>query len=153
MGLPAQLARHLHDQGELPMRRALRHTLPLLLLGVVSVHAEEHPGRPLYLRYCAACHGRQGHGDGPVAPALGEKPTDLMQLAATHGEEFPLQAVVDAIDGTRRVRAHGVSEMPVWGEVFQPDRASRKEKLAARSKMIAIADYIRFLQGAPLPSH
>src|SRR5262249_46184243 len=82
-------------------------------------------------------------GDGPVAPALGEKPTDLTQLAATHGEEFPLQAVVDAIDGTRTVRAHGVSEMPVWGEVFQPDRASPQQKLAARSKIIAIADYLR----------
>ena len=131
----------------------LRHTLVVLLLGVVTVHAEDHPGRPLYLRYCAACHGRQGRGDGPVAPALEEKPTDLTQLAATHGDEFPLQAVVDAIDGTRTVRAHGVSEMPVWGEVFQPYRASPKEKLAARSKIIAIADYLRSLQGAPLPSH
>src|SRR6516165_6975954 len=85
------------------MKRALRHTLLLLLLSVVTVHAGEQPGQALYLRYCAACHGRQGRGDGPVAPALGEKPTDLTQLAATHGEEFPLQAVVDAIDGTRTV--------------------------------------------------
>ena len=136
------------------MMRALRHTLLLLLLSVVSVNAgEEHPGRPLYLRYCAACHGRQGRGDGPVAPALGEKPTDLTQLAAMHGEEFPLKAVVDAIDGTRTVRAHGVSEMPVWGEVFLPDRASPKEKVAGRGKMIAIADYLRSLQGLPPPSH
>ena len=124
----------------------------VLLLGVVTVHAEDHPGRPLYLRYCAACHGRQGRGDGPVAPALGEKPTDLTQLAA-HGEEFPLQAVVDAIDGTRTVRAHGVSEMPVWGEVFEPSSASREQKLVARSKIVAIADYLRSLQGARPPSH
>jgi len=135
------------------MRRTLRHTLLLLVLSAVPVHAAEQPGRSLYLRYCAACHGRQGHGDGPVAPALGEKPTDLTQLAATHGEEFPLQAVVDAIDGTRTVRAHGVSEMPVWGEVFLPDRASPKEKVAGRGKIIAIADYLRSLQGLPPPSH
>jgi len=136
------------------MMRALRHTLLLLLLSIVSVNAgEEHPGRPLYLRYCAACHGRQGRGDGPVAPALGEKPTDLTQLAATHGEEFPLKAVVDAIDGTRTVRAHGVSEMPVWGEVFLPDSASPKEKVAGRGKIITIADYLRSLQGLPPRSH
>ena len=135
------------------MKPALRHPLLLLLLSVVTVHAGEHPGRQLYLRYCAACHGRQGRGDGPVAPALGEKPTDLTQLAATHGEEFPLQAVVDAIDGTRTVRAHGVSEMPVWGEVFQPDRASPQPRLAGRRKIVAIADYLRSLQGARLPSH
>jgi hypothetical protein len=74
-------------------------------------------------------------------------------LAATHGEEFPLQAVVDAIDGTRTVRAHGVSEMPVWGEVFQPDRASPQPRLAGRRKIVAIADYLRSLQGTPPPSH
>src|SRR5215831_21332121 len=90
----------------------------ILVLAAGTASAGDDPGRQLYLRYCAACHGRQGRGDGPVAPALGEKPTDLTQLAATHGDEFPLQAVVDAIDGTRTVRAHGVSEMPVWGEVF-----------------------------------
>ena len=49
------------------MRRTLRHTLLLLVLSAVPVHAAEQPGRSLYLRYCAACHGRQGHGDGPVA--------------------------------------------------------------------------------------
>ena len=135
------------------MKRALRHTLLLLLLSVVTVHAGEQPGQALYLRYCAACHGRQGRGDGPVAPALGEKPTDLTQLAATHGEEFPLQAVVDAIDGTRTLRAHGVSEMPVWGEVFRPDSASPQQKVVARRKIVPIADYLRSLQGARLPSH
>jgi mono/diheme cytochrome c family protein len=134
------------------MRRTLRHTRLLLVLSAVPVHAAEQPGWSLYLRYCAACHGRQGHGDGPVAPALGEKPTDLTQLAATHGEEFPLQAVVDAIDGTRTLHAHGVSEMPVWGEVFRADSASPQQKLVARRKMLAIADYLRSLQGAPPPS-
>src|SRR5262249_29420480 len=91
--------------------------------------------------------------DGPVAPALGEKPTDLTQLAATHGEEFPLQAVVDAIDGTRTVRAHGVSNMPVWGEVLRPDSASPQQKLVARRKIVAIAAYLRSLQGTRPPSH
>jgi mono/diheme cytochrome c family protein len=135
------------------MMRVLRHTLFLLLVSLVTVHAGEQPGQPLYLRYCAACHGRQGRGDGPVAPALGEKPTDLTRLAATHGEKFPLQAVIDAIDGTRTVRAHGVSEMPVWGEVFQPNRASPQQRLVGRRKIIAIADYLRSLQGTPPPSH
>ena len=134
------------------MRGARRHALLLVVLSAVPVSAGEQPGRALYLRYCASCHGRQGRGDGPVAPALGEKPTDLTQLAATHGEEFPLQAVVDAIDGTRTVRAHGVSEMPVWGEVLRPDSASPQQKLVARGKIVAIAEYLRSLQGAPPPS-
>src|SRR5262245_32157883 len=135
------------------MMRTPRHTLLLLLLAIGTVHAAEQGGRPLYLRYCAACHGRQGHADGPVAPALAEKPTDLTQIAATHGGEFPLQVVIDAIDGTRTVRAHGVSDMPVWGEVLQPDSASSQQQLVARRKITAIAEYLRSLQGAPRPSH
>ena len=134
--------------------QTLRRTLLLLLLLIVgTAQAGDEAGRPLYLRYCAACHGREGRGDGPVAPALGEKPTDLTQIAAAHGDQFPLQTVVEAIDGTRTVRAHGVSEMPVWGEVFQPDPASPEQQLLARSKVIAIAGYLRSLQAAPRPSH
>ena len=68
--------------------RTLRRTLLLLLLLIVrTVQAGDEAGRPLYLRYCAACHGREGRGDGPVAPALGGN-TDLTQIAATHGDQF-----------------------------------------------------------------
>ena len=126
--------------------RAVRRTLLVTLLGVGNVLAANEAGRPLYLRYCAACHGREGRGDGPVAPALGEKPMDLTQLAAAHRGEFPMDAVVEAIDGTRTVRAHGVSEMPVWGEVFRPNPDSPEQEARARDKVIAIADYLRSLQ-------
>jgi mono/diheme cytochrome c family protein len=127
--------------------------LPLLLLVGGSAYAAEDAGRTLYLRYCASCHGRDGRGDGPVAPALGEKPIDLTQIAAAHGGEFPFVAVCEAIDGTRTVRAHGVSEMPIWGEVFQSDPATPLEQqILAAGKVIAIARYLRVLQrGAPPP--
>jgi mono/diheme cytochrome c family protein len=128
--------------------------LLLLLLAAGTAHAGDEAGRTLYLRYCAACHGREGRGDGPVAPALGEKPTDLSQIAAAHEGHFPLETVVEAIDGTRTVRAHGVSEMPVWGEVFQADPASPlDQQILARGKVIVIAGYLRALQAAPRPSH
>jgi mono/diheme cytochrome c family protein len=141
-------------KGKTAMMRTLRRTLLLLLLLTVgTVQAGDEAGRPLYLRYCAACHGREGRGDGPVAPALGEKPTDLTQIAPSHGDPFPLDAVVDAIDGTRSVRAHLVSEMPVWGEVFRTDPASHEQERVARSRVIAIARYVRSLQAAPGPSH
>jgi len=134
--------------------RTLRSALVLLLLTGGPVRAGEEAGRTLYLRYCASCHGREGRGDGPVAPALGEKPGDLTQISAEHGGQFPLDAVVEAIDGTRTVRAHGVSEMPVWGEVFQVDATSPlEEAIVARGKVIVIAGYLRSLQSAPRPSH
>jgi mono/diheme cytochrome c family protein len=116
------------------------------------VYGAEDAGRTLYVRYCASCHGRDGRGDGPVAPALGQKPTDLTQIAATPGGEFPFVAVCDAIDGTRTVRSHGVSEMPIWGEVFQSDPASPLEQqILASGKVMAIARYVRTLQRGAAP--
>jgi mono/diheme cytochrome c family protein len=135
------------------MMRTLRLTLPLLLLTVGTARAADEDGRALYRRYCAACHGIAGRGDGPVAPALGEQPTDLTQIAAAHGGKFPLEAVVEAIDGTRTVRAHGVSEMPVWGEVFRSDRAAPEQTRHVRARVTLIAEYLRSLQAASRPSH
>ncbi|HJW71093.1 MAG TPA: cytochrome c [Candidatus Binatia bacterium] len=94
----------------------------------------------------AACHGRDARGDGPVAPALGEKPTDLTRIAAAHGGTFPLQDVIEAIDGTRTVRAHGVSEMPVWGEVFGGNPGTSGQRLAGRRTVTLIAEYLRSVQ-------
>jgi mono/diheme cytochrome c family protein len=125
--------------------------LALVLAGGTAAAADD-AGRALYLRYCAACHGRDGRGDGPVAPALGEKPTDLTQIAASHGGAFPFLSVVEAIDGTRTVRAHGVSDMPIWGEVFEADRAAPLEQqILASGRVMVIARYVRTLQ-RPAPS-
>ena len=125
----------------------------LLLLSGRS-DAGEDVGRTLYLRYCASCHGRSGRGDGPVAPALGQKPIDLTQLATQHGGTFPFVDVCEAIDGTRSVRAHGVSEMPVWGEIFESDTTSPLEQqILAGGKVMAIARYLRTIQQVGPPAH
>ena len=125
----------------------------LLLLSGRS-DAGEDVGRTLYLRYCASCHGRSGRGDGPVAPALGQKPIDLTQLATQHGGTFSFVDVCEAIDGTRSVRAHGVSEMPVWGEIFESDTTSPLEQqILAGGKVMAIARYLRTLQQVGPPAH
>lgn len=127
--------------------------IAVLLLSIPAPgYAGEDAGRALYLRYCAACHGRDGRGDGPVAAALGEKPKDLTQIAAAHGGQFPLAAVIEAIDGTRTVRAHGVSEMPVWGDVFGTNAASPLEQqVQAAGRVMVIARYIDTLQAAAPP--
>ena len=132
--------------------KTLSRTLTLVLCTVATVYGADKTGRTLYLRYCAACHGRSGQGDGAVAPALGQQPTNLTQIAAAHGGQFPLAAVVEAIDGTRTVRAHGVSEMPVWGEVFRSDHFSPQQQLVMHAKIVAIASYLRSLQATPSSS-
>jgi mono/diheme cytochrome c family protein len=135
----------------------MRRTISLLALALFlagPAAAAEEAGRALYRRYCAACHGTAGRGDGPVAPALGEKPTNLTQIAARNKGEFPFVEVAEAIDGTRTVRAHGVSEMPIWGDVFQADpSAPIEQQLVAAGKILAITRYVRTLQQQGLPSH
>ncbi len=127
--------------------RALGLAALLLVPERAGAGSYEDAGRRLYVAYCAACHGRTGRGDGPVAPALGEQPTDLTRIAREHGGTFPFAEVVRVIDGTTTVRVHGVSEMPVWGEVLaeQPDW-SEEEAALALGKVILITRYLESIQ-------
>jgi mono/diheme cytochrome c family protein len=75
-------------------------------------------GEAIYIRYCAACHGRSLKGDGPVAPGLVNKPIDLTVLAAKNRGSFPYDKVAAMIDGRQTTRMHGTPDMPVWGEIF-----------------------------------
>lgn len=85
----------------------------------------EPPGAELYATYCASCHGADGRGHGPVAPALRTPPSDLTALARRNGGRFDDRAVLRAIDGGSEIEAHGTREMPVWGAVFQEELSGR----------------------------
>jgi mono/diheme cytochrome c family protein len=109
--------------------------------------SSESPGKATYTRYCSACHGRDGSGAGPVATWLTAKPTDLTQLAKNNGGEFPMMKVIQSIDGSATVRAHGDSDMPVWGDRFRADLGSSIARQAqTRGKILLIADYLRTIQ-------
>lgn len=98
----------------------ISRTLPLLAaaLAIACGQPDEPPpsGRQLYRTYCASCHGVDGRGDGPMAPALRAEPTDLTLLEARGA--FHESRIMAVIDGRRQVDAHGSREMPVWGGVF-----------------------------------
>jgi mono/diheme cytochrome c family protein len=77
-------------------------------------------GGDLFEFYCASCHGRDGTGNGPLAPALKTPPPDLTLIASRHGGVFS-RARVEAFvmhDGAETASAHGSEDMPVWGPVF-----------------------------------
>lgn len=75
-------------------------------------------GPDLYRGYCASCHGTEGKGDGPVAPALNSKMPDLTTIAQRNGGIFPGARVNKIISGDEIILAHGTREMPVWGPIF-----------------------------------
>jgi cytochrome c1 len=75
----------------------------------------DYSGAQLYQRYCAACHGLQGLGDGPVSSDIRVMVPDLTRIAKRHGGVFPEDDVRRIIDGRDVHMAHGTREMPVWG--------------------------------------
>lgn len=120
----------------------------LLCLPTSCAAAEpENVGKATYTQYCSACHGYDGKGNGPVANWLTAKPTDLTQIAKNAGGEFPMLRVIDGIDGTATVRAHGESDMPVWGDRFRADaKAPMSRQAEVRGKLLFITEYLRTIQ-------
>jgi len=95
------------------------------LLGMaLAAEQQQSPGEVVrvghhyFVRYCSACHGVEGRGDGPAASALRTPPADLTRIAQRRGGHFPVAEIVAYIDGRSSVPAHGRREMPVWGERF-----------------------------------
>ncbi|MCW5891233.1 MAG: c-type cytochrome [bacterium] len=135
--------------------RTLRHAAPaaalLALLAATSstraAEPDETPARAMYLRYCAACHGPAGKGDGIAGSLMQPKPPDITGIAKANGGEFPFQRIAAYIDGTSSVRAHGDSAMPVWGETFRQQPGwEMSRRVEVQGKVLLITDYVRSLQ-------
>lgn len=117
------------------------------MVGAPGVAENTNPGRAAYLKYCSACHGPEGKGDGMVATVLRPKPPDLTQLAKAHGGQFPRAQVERSIDGRQRIAAHGDTEMPVWGEIFAKEKGSTITAHAeVRGQVQLIAEYVQSIQ-------
>lgn len=83
-------------------------------------------GKSLYAAYCAPCHGPDGVGRGPVAPALRTKTPDLTRISKRNGGHFPMEKIEHVIEGKDRpVVSHGTTAMPVWGPIFSGDLSDR----------------------------
>jgi mono/diheme cytochrome c family protein len=103
-----------------------------------------------YRRLCASCHGVDGRGHGPVAPALAIPPPDLTTLARRNGGVFPRALVEAMLAGGRNVPAHGTREMPVWSERFEPTGTGATAVAAAyaRRRTEAVLGYLESIQRA-----
>lgn len=111
----------------------------------------ETTGALQYRAHCASCHGPTGKGDGPVAAALAQKPTNLTLLAKNNNGQFPKKKVEAYIDGSAIVAAHGNREMPVWGFVFSQPRAAAGTPAGltpreTQQRIQSVVAYIRSIQ-------
>lgn len=102
-------------------------------------------GSALFYTHCAACHGKRGEGDGPVAKELEFAPPDLTRIASRAGGVFPAELVRRIVDGRHPVKGHGGPEMPIWGDAFRSESEGFDEA-AAQARIRSIVDYIETLQ-------
>jgi len=133
----------------------MRMILFITLLGSLFVQAQETKikkvpitrtsatsGQEMFVTYCAACHGKDGKGDGPAVAALKGKPADLTQLAKKNGGIFPQNHVAATISSVS-TPAHGSKEMPMWGPLFSSVSSSQGE---VQLRVANLTRYIETLQ-------
>lgn len=127
----------------------------LLCAGATPLFAQDEEeaddrGLTEYEVACMPCHGAGGKGDGPAAAGLNRRPADLTQIEKANGGVFPEQRVRDMIDGRSDVAAHGIRDMPVWGQRYrvpidETDTAKEADQ-RARALIDALVDYLKTMQ-------
>jgi hypothetical protein len=133
----------------------------VLLLGVCvagagpAVDATQFPptympsGELTYKQYCAAGHGADAKGHGPVASLLVTPPPDLTTLARRHLGKFPYDYVSSVIEfGPPGPSAHGSSAMPTWGPIFRYN--DKQNERVVRQRIKNLCDYLASLLELPL---
>jgi hypothetical protein len=127
--------------------------IAVVLCAVAGVAAaqdfSQHSGAELYKRFCASCHGLDGHGDGPVAATFKAPLPDLARLARRAGGTFPEAQVRRIIDGRDIPAPHGARDMPVWGTEFSAVATRDGDKPVA-SMVDRLVAFLRSIQ-TPVP--
>lgn len=101
-------------------------------------------GKDTFAAVCAACHGKDGKGQGPAAAALAKPVPDLTRMAERNQGKFDSAAAHAAIYGSGRMpAAHGTVDMPIWGPIFEHGDISHQ---TATLRMKNLIDYLESIQ-------
>lgn len=101
-------------------------------------------GKDMYVSYCAACHDKDGKGNGPATPALKVAPADLTVLARKNDGKYPVMKVSSVLTGQADLAAHGNKEIRVWGRIFW--RMSGGHEAEVQQRITNINRYIESIQ-------
>jgi mono/diheme cytochrome c family protein len=137
-------------KGMMLLRSALAILVPLSLAvaqqttirKVPAPHTSPAASAEMYAAYCASCHGADGKGGGPAAPALKVRPPDLTTLAKKNNGRFPGGRVYQVIKWGGSIAAHGSKDMPVWGPAFRSLSDAGEPEVELRIKNI-----VTYLEG------
>ena len=124
---------------------ALPPAIAIALALATPVFAAEDTGARLYFNHCAACHGDNGEGTGPVASSMRVTVPNLRSLAQRNGGMFPVDSVRAYVDGRSIPAAHGDRLMPIWGDVFLGADQNADDR-TVRRRIAAVVEFISTLQ-------
>jgi len=102
----------------------------------------ELSGKEMFKTYCAACHGEDAKGHGPVAPALKVPPPDLTALSKGNNGKFPEEHFVSVLKNGVNEAVHGTADMPIWGPIFSTLNTQRLVTL----RMSNLTHYLESIQ-------
>lgn len=130
------------------MTRVFAQIIALMAASLTGMSAaaqafDEYSGETTFQRFCAACHGEEAHGDGPVAAGIPITVPDLTLLKRRQGDNFPAETLRRIIDGRNAVIFHGTRYMPVWGYEFWVEEGADQE--AEERVKIIIANLIEYI--------
>ena len=101
-------------------------------------------GKQTFQQFCAACHGADAKGNGPARSALKIPAPDLTTLARRHGGEFPYDYVTTVLKFGPGFAAHGSTDMPTWGPIFQS--RDNYNQAIVQKRIKNLCDYLASLQ-------
>jgi mono/diheme cytochrome c family protein len=72
-------------------------------------------GAEVFNSNCTACHGTQGHGDGPAAGSLDPAPKNLPELSTMVGDDYLFWRISTGRSGTAMVAWKGIlTDEQIW---------------------------------------
>jgi mono/diheme cytochrome c family protein len=75
-------------------------------------------GAQVFRTNCEACHGPQGHGDGPAGQSLNPPPGNLARLQTRVGDDYLFWRIHDGKPGTAMVAWKGIlTDEQIWQAV------------------------------------
>jgi mono/diheme cytochrome c family protein len=75
-------------------------------------------GAEVFKTNCQACHGTQGHGDGPAGQSLDPRPRNLAEIQAEAGDDFLFWRIREGKPGTSMVAWKGIlTDEQIWQTV------------------------------------
>lgn len=121
--------------------------------GAVTAQTVNDPGKIEFANNCAACHGIDGKGNGPLGNLLQRSPPDLTLLAKNNNGVLPMNRLYEVMAG-EGVPSHGSRDMPIWGKEYLVEESQRLREArgaydapaVVRARILTLLEYVARIQ-------